>query len=150
MGLIALGEAVRLWAVGHIGPASRTRGDDVTQLVTSGPYARLRNPLYAGNILLWVGVGFLAGGLWALAWLVLMVVHYGLVVRWEESNLGPRIGPAYRAYLERVPRWLPLGPGGGGGAYDLVVAIKSERSTFLALIAVLAAWSARVWLSPSL
>ncbi|HJN73440.1 MAG TPA: isoprenylcysteine carboxylmethyltransferase family protein [Myxococcota bacterium] len=135
VGAIVLGEAIRLWAVGYIGPASRTRTSEVGQLVTVGPYGRLRNPLYAGNIIIWSGVGLVAGWYWALAWLVLMVVHYGLVVRWEEANLAPELGPEYRAYLERVPRWLPLGPG-GAGTFDLVRALGSERSTFLALSAV--------------
>ena len=136
--MLGAGEGLRLWGVGHIGPASRTRGEEVTQLVTGGPYGRCRNPLYVGNVLLWVGVGLFAGWAWALGWLGLLGLHYSLVVRWEEANLAARLGAPYRAYLERVPRWLPVGPG-GEGAFDLARALKSERSTFLALAAVLAA-----------
>src|SRR5688500_9988822 len=46
---VAWGELLRLWAVRHIGGISRTRSDRLGPLVASGPFARLRNPLYLGN-----------------------------------------------------------------------------------------------------
>src|SRR5207253_3795208 len=58
----ALGELLRLWGVRHIGAISRTRSDRLGPLVATGPFARLRNPLYVGNIALWVGFA-LAGRL---------------------------------------------------------------------------------------
>ncbi|MCP4805645.1 MAG: isoprenylcysteine carboxylmethyltransferase family protein [Proteobacteria bacterium] len=138
LALVAAGEGVRLWAVGHIGPASRTRGDDATQLVTAGPYSRLRNPLYVGNTLMWVGVGLASSWPWALGWLLLLALHYGLIVSWEEENLTRQLGAPYRAYTARTPRWLPLGrpvP----GRWSWWTALSSERSTLVALAVVLIA-----------
>src|SRR5207237_2659474 len=46
--LVAAGEWIRLWAVRHIGVISRTRSDRVGPLVSTGPFAHVRNPLYIG------------------------------------------------------------------------------------------------------
>ena len=53
--LVAGGEALRLWAVRHIGVISRTRSDRLGPIVRSGPFAYVRNPLYLGNIAIWTG-----------------------------------------------------------------------------------------------
>ena len=54
--ITVLGELIRLWGVHHIGAISRTRSERLGPLVASGPFAWLRNPLYVGNIALWVGL----------------------------------------------------------------------------------------------
>ena len=144
--IVLAGQGVRLWAVGHIGPASRTRDDGTPRVVDTGPYGRVRNPLYVGNWLMWVGVGALSGWGWALAWGAWMAVQVHLIVLWEEGNLERGLGQRYTDYLARVPRWLPVGPGGGGG-WSAAVALKSERSTLLAVLVVLAAFGARSGMS---
>jgi len=106
--ITAIGEAIRLWAVQHIGAISRTRSDRLGPLVAAGPFALVRNPLYLGNIALWVG--FVIAG--RLLWLVpivllLLAVEYHAIVRWEEQLLEGRFGDAYRSYVAHVPRWIP-------------------------------------------
>ena len=104
----ALGELLRLWGVHHIGAISRTRSDRLGPLVASGPFARLRNPLYVGNIALWVGFALTARLVWLAPVVVLLLgLEYHAIVRWEERLLESRLGEAYRAYAARVPRWLP-------------------------------------------
>src|SRR5262245_53385807 len=49
------GEAVRLWAVRHIGAISRTRSGRLGPLVDTGPFRFVRNPLYLGNVAIWIG-----------------------------------------------------------------------------------------------
>jgi protein-S-isoprenylcysteine O-methyltransferase Ste14 len=106
--IVAAGEAVRLWAVHHIGAISRTRSDRLGPLIATGPFAFVRNPLYLGNILLWVGFALSARLLWLAPIIVaLLAFEYHAIVRWEETLLAERLGEPYRRYVQRVPRWLP-------------------------------------------
>src|SRR5882672_4168233 len=103
-----VGELIRLWGVHHIGAISRTRSDRLGPLVASGPFARLRNPLYVGNIALWVGFALTARLVWLAPLVALLLgLEYHAIVRWEERLLETRLGEAYRAYAARVPRWVP-------------------------------------------
>jgi protein-S-isoprenylcysteine O-methyltransferase Ste14 len=106
--LVLTGELLRLWAVRQIGTVSRTRSDRLGPLVSTGPFAYVRNPLYLGNIALWAGFCLNAGFI-RLTILVIAVlgVVYHAIVRWEESLLETRLATGYRAYAARVPRWLP-------------------------------------------
>jgi protein-S-isoprenylcysteine O-methyltransferase Ste14 len=104
----ALGEALRLWGVRHIGAISRTRSDRLGPLVDTGPFAFVRNPLYIGNIALWVGFALAARLVWlAPVIVVLLGLEYHAIVRWEEHLLEERRGEEYRRYCARVARWWP-------------------------------------------
>ena len=134
--VIVLGELIRMWAVGHIGSQSRTRGGDVGKLIQSGPFGRCRNPLYVGNGVLLIGVGIWGGLAWATVWFVFAVLQYTAVVRWEESILLRSHGAAYQIYCERTPRWMPLGKPQEAGEWSLSRALRSERATLLAIAVV--------------
>lgn len=144
LALVFCGEALRLAAVGHIGRRSRTRESTVGALVDSGPYARLRNPLYVGNLLIWAGIVWVGWPYGAPGWLFL-ALHYEIIVRWEESNLLVKLGEPYADYLRRVPRWLPFGEP-VEGSYDLREALRSERGTFAVLAVIAAAFTFRWYL----
>jgi protein-S-isoprenylcysteine O-methyltransferase Ste14 len=104
----AAGELIRLWGVRHIGAISRTRSHRLGPLVATGPFALIRNPLYVGNILIWVGFAMSARLAWLAPLIVLLLgAEYHAIVRWEESLLVARLGDAYRDYAARVPRWFP-------------------------------------------
>lgn len=106
--VVAAGEAIRLWAVLHIGAISRTRSDRLGPLIASGPFAHVRNPLYLGNILLWTGFAIAARLVWLAPFVVvLLALEYHAIVRWEEQLLMTRIGEPYRRYTRDVPRWIP-------------------------------------------
>jgi len=143
--LVLGGLALRAWGVGHLGSRSRTRTDAAWELVRGGPFARLRNPLYVANGLIWIGVGLVCGWPWSLGWLGLLAVHYSLVVRWEEQHLRQALGAPYVAYLEEVPRWLPLGEARAGGSWSRAEVLRGERSTGVAVGAVLLVLGARLW-----
>jgi protein-S-isoprenylcysteine O-methyltransferase Ste14 len=140
-GLVASGELLRLWAVRHIGVVSRTRSDRLGPLVATGPFARLRNPLYVGNIALWVGFAASAGLVWLIPPIVLLLAfEYHAIVRWEEHLLEGRLGDDYREYAARVPRWIPLaspvsrGPQVPGLKFSWRDTLFSERGTLMAIV----------------
>ena len=133
--LVALGEAIRLWGVRHIGAISRTRSDRLGPLVVSGPFALVRNPLYVGNIALWVGFAVSARLLWLVPVLVaILAFEYHAIVRWEERLLEERLGDRYRAYAAQVPRWVPKTFHlGAAPCFSLRETLYSERGTLIAI-----------------
>ncbi len=78
-----------------------------TALVTSGPYAITRNPIYIGFVLVYFGFAIVLTSVWVLLLLipVLLIFQRGVVER-EEAYLERQFGEAYRKYRARVPRWL--------------------------------------------
>jgi protein-S-isoprenylcysteine O-methyltransferase Ste14 len=135
------GEALRLWGVRHIGAISRTRSGRLGPLVDSGPFALTRNPLYIGNIALWVGFAFVARLPWlAPLFALLLAAEYHAIVRWEEELLEARLGERYRTYSARVPRWLPRISGRVRTRRDRSIPFSwtetmfSERGTLIAIV----------------
>jgi protein-S-isoprenylcysteine O-methyltransferase Ste14 len=77
-------------------------------LVATGFYRYVRNPMYAGVLLILIG-HFLWFGFWyLLAYTALAFTATHLFVTlYEEPTLKRKFGAAYEAYLKRVPRWIP-------------------------------------------
>ena len=106
-GLIALGGvALSIWAIKSLGP-SLTPGIEPlpgASLVTSGAYAYVRHPIYAGVVLILAGYT-LAWSNWTLALIVAVVAlqFFDAKARAEERWLEERY-PAYERYRFRVPR----------------------------------------------
>jgi protein-S-isoprenylcysteine O-methyltransferase Ste14 len=106
--LVLAGESLRWWAVGQIGVISRTRTTRLGPLITSGPFALCRNPLYVGNLLLWTGFTVWSGLLWMLpVTLGVFILYYRSIIDWEEALLTERFGGAYARYVADTPRWWP-------------------------------------------
>lgn len=106
-----LGEMIRFWGVSIAGAETRTTGTvGGTYLITTGPFAYVRNPLYLGNMLLYAGVGVMSMALFP--WLLLLAlvwfyIQYYLIVTKEEEYLAERFGEEYAAYRQEVRRFLP-------------------------------------------
>jgi protein-S-isoprenylcysteine O-methyltransferase Ste14 len=81
------------------------RGTD--HLVTDGPFAFSRNPIYVAGTLLVLGIGLVWGSAWhlLLAFLAAFTVQK-LAIEREERHLQARFGATYVAYAGRVRRWL--------------------------------------------
>lgn len=130
--IILIGEAFRLAGVSAAGTVTRRRSRNVQRLVTYGIFSWMRNPLYVGNLLIWVGFVVGSGVLWFLpVALVLFAIEYTLIVRYEEGVLESIFGQEYVAYKQRTPRWFPRPPAErASGPHDLGEALRSEVSTF--------------------
>lgn len=112
-GAVALmGEAMRFWGVAYAGPLTRVTGSvGAPELITSGPFSHVRNPLYVGNILLYVGFGIMANALtpWLVtATAVYFVIQYAAIVSLEEEFLQKEFGSGFEEYRKSVPRFVPL------------------------------------------
>jgi protein-S-isoprenylcysteine O-methyltransferase Ste14 len=141
---VVFGESLRLWGVAAAGAETRRRSRTVTRLVTYGPFAWMRNPLYFGNFFIWTGFSVIAGIQWFLPIAVaVFALEYAPIVQFEEAVLEATFGDEYRRYKRRTSRWLPLAPASRpAGPLCWKTAWRSERSTliqFAALAAVLAA-----------
>jgi protein-S-isoprenylcysteine O-methyltransferase Ste14 len=106
---VGAGGALMLWAALTIWRHSTTvnpyRG--ASALVTDGPFAFSRNPIYLADIWVYCGVTLLFGSLWplVLAPLVWAIMRYGVIAH-EEAHLRARFDAAYFEYCARVRRWI--------------------------------------------
>lgn len=108
--LIALGEAVRMWAAGHLLKTA--------ELVTSGPYRYTRNPLYLGRLFIFTGLAVAVDlpyyGSWiaiVLGWALFFGYYLRRKERVEPNRLREVHGAPYDRYFRAVPAlWPKLSP----------------------------------------
>jgi protein-S-isoprenylcysteine O-methyltransferase Ste14 len=106
--LVILSALIRTWATAYLRTAVvHDAALHNESLMASGPFRRVRNPLYFGNLLLAIGLGTMASRLGFLVIVIgMFLVVYRLVLR-EEAGLKASQGESYREFLARVPRFLP-------------------------------------------
>jgi len=145
-----LGQGLRFWGAGTI---TRYRGEEVAapRLVTWGPYAFARNPLYVGNGFIGLGWCFLSGRpVSFVLFTVVFVVLYGImVVPWEEAFLIKKFPREYVDYKQRTGRFFPYGIprlDAVRGPFDWLVLWKSERHSFwVTCMGTIVLFSRRWW-----
>ena len=143
--LLLLGEAIRVWAVSHAGGATRTLKVGAPSLCTSGPYSLSRNPLYLGNMFMYIGIVLIAGIPNGLFMVVLtaafFLIQYTLIVSLEEETLDSLFGNEYLEYKKNVPPILPrLKPWNGAKKKrptPLFQTLKTEKRTLQNVFLVL-------------
>jgi len=93
------GLALRAWAAGHL--------EKDRELVRSGPYAYVRNPLYIGTLLVAAGL-VIAARQWGLALLFtgVFLLIYLPAIQLEEQHLRD-LFPGFADYAQRVPALWP-------------------------------------------
>lgn len=89
--IAAAGEAVRIWAAGHL--------EKSREVTTSGPYRFTRHPLYVGSAVITLGFVIASRSLWvALLAAVYLALTYTAAIRREEAFLTAEFGAAYPDY----------------------------------------------------
>jgi protein-S-isoprenylcysteine O-methyltransferase Ste14 len=99
--LIVMGEAIRIWAAGHL--------QKNEFLTVTGPYAYVKNPLYIGTILITAGFCIFADNIYLLAAATFtFCFHY---IPYKKKVEGDRLrkifGSQYVDYDEKVPEYIP-------------------------------------------
>jgi protein-S-isoprenylcysteine O-methyltransferase Ste14 len=115
--LLVLGLAFDFWAIKSLS-FKRALGKELfldkseSKLITHGPYAYTRNPIYLSVLICLLGWFFLLR-LIPLGFLtVIFLMHFFAVAKWEERELRERFGQEYIDYAKRVPLVFPRLTGG--------------------------------------
>jgi protein-S-isoprenylcysteine O-methyltransferase Ste14 len=112
--------AIPLWLIGALiilrcfwdftfrGRGTPIPTDPPKELVITGFYRYVRNPIYVGVLLLFLGYflwfGYVALLLYTIG--AFIGVHF-FIIWYEEPTLKKKFGADYEEYLQRVPRWIP-------------------------------------------
>ena len=145
--LVLVGEAVRIWAAGHLVKS--------LELIDSGPYAYTQNPLYLGRLLILTGICIICRSRYALNWLALLlgyVVFFAYYLprklRVEGARLRKMHGESWVRYQTSVPVLIPSLSRFPGQTtpWSLRKAIRNQEYLVLAgLLSVLAFLARRTW-----
>jgi protein-S-isoprenylcysteine O-methyltransferase Ste14 len=141
------GTLLRIVCVTFVGPISKQRKAlSFGNIITDGPYALTRNPMYLADSAIALGVAMMS----RMPWLVLVALLIGaaitaLIIEWEEYFLRHYYGQIYIDYCKSVPRWFSLHRLFHTDSYfktrgrvKLMSAVRAESLTLLiGLIAIL-------------
>ncbi|HEY6365526.1 MAG TPA: isoprenylcysteine carboxylmethyltransferase family protein [Candidatus Binatia bacterium] len=105
---LLLGELLRVWAASHAKRCTRWRDIKARVLITTGPYAYIRHPIYVGNFLIGLGMIVLAEAfIFVPPFLVLFTFYYRTIVSAEETFLKESFGSEFDLYCRLVPKYIP-------------------------------------------
>ena len=111
-GLVVMvaGLLVRTWSVIHLGAAFTWHidPDAADEVITTGPFAVVRHPSYAGAFFLYVGAVVFLQAWWTLQLALIGIpIAFARRIRWEEEALLERFGDRYAEYSRRVGAVFP-------------------------------------------
>ena len=143
--IAVIGELIRLWGVNYAGSETRTTGGvGGTFLIVKGPFAHVRNPLYVGNMIIYLGLGVMSYALFPylqIAALSFFALQYYLIVKIEEQYLAKTFGENFSDYVKNVPRFIPrltkyVNENIQQPPFKLKAGLKSERRSLQAMLGI--------------
>ena len=143
--LLIIGQSIRMYSVSYAGGVTRTMNVGAPELCTSGPYSRTRNPLYVGNMLIYLGVVLIAGGEYLSTLFLIVIIYfvfqYSMIISLEEEKLNKLFGNRYEDFCNNVPRIFPrLKPWKNIGVkkpLSIKKVIKTEKRTLQNIFLIL-------------
>jgi len=110
--LIVIGAGIYVWSATAFvreGKGTPSPTAPPLEIVATGPYRYVRNPIYVGELVFVIGVAAVFESMLILIYASgLFAVLYLFVIAYEEPNLTRRFGNSYIEYLKQVDRWLPF------------------------------------------
>ena len=105
----AAGVAFAIWARRHIG---RNWSGQITirqehELIRTGPYARIRHPIYTGLLLALLGTAIAIGEYRAIIAFAVIAIGFVVKAKREESLLTKEFGPAFDEHRRQTGFFLP-------------------------------------------
>jgi protein-S-isoprenylcysteine O-methyltransferase Ste14 len=136
--IAAIGEAIRVWAAGHL-----EKSREVTR---SGPYQWTRHPLYLGSSIIAAGIAIASRNVFVAVLIGLYVVLFiRAAIAAEEAHLREKFGSEYDAYAARIaepmPRRFSITRARGNREHHTVAGVLAG----LALLALKASMSGWPW-----
>ncbi|MGD8328919.1 MAG: isoprenylcysteine carboxylmethyltransferase family protein [Acidobacteriota bacterium] len=146
--LIAVGQALRFWGAGYLEKNQR--------LARGGPYRWVRHPLYAGSLMMGLGLSISVTHplWWTLLYLVLFVGFFVPAIHVEELRLQSIFGAEYQDFMVDVPALVPrlkrrssppMEPTSSSFSWRRVLGNREARSV-IAMAALLAIQAAKILL----
>jgi len=138
-----IGELIRFWGVSWAGSETRsTGGVGGTFLIISGPFAYVRNPLYVGNIFMYLGLGIMTFALFPylqIGAIIFFLFQYYYIVMEEERFLREKFSEQYKDFCKHVPAFFPrLTPYKNSNVvqppYNLKAGFRSETRSLQAFL----------------
>jgi len=108
--LIPLGIILYLWcAISFVfaGKGTPIPFTPTKQLIVTGPYCWVRNPMYIAGVLVLLGEVLLFQSIGIFIYCMVLFVLFNVQVFIEETILEDQFGSAYDQYRKHVPRWIP-------------------------------------------
>lgn len=136
------GFAIRVLTIGYTpGNTSgrNTRSQVADRLNTTGLYSIVRNPLYLGNFLMWLGVAMLTMNIWFIvAFCLFYWLYYERIIIAEESFLIRKFGDEYLGWAARTPCFVPRFSGYVKPTYTFSFkkVLKKEKNGIFALLLI--------------
>ena len=106
-----IGAVIVLWCFADFtfkGHGTPNPMDPPQELVTTGVYRYIRNPIYVATLTIIIGHFLWFKTIWIPAYVVAVFLFFHLFVTlYEEPTLKRKFGAIYEKYCKSVPRWLP-------------------------------------------